>query len=442
MAAAEELAGVVGTAEACEALSLPRSSLYRQRQGRPAPAEGPRRSSHRALTPEERQRVLDLLHSERFRDKAPTEIYATLCDEGVYIASIRTMYRLLAQYGEVRERRNQLRHPQHVRPELVATGPNQVWSWDITKLLGPVKWTYYYLYVVIDIYSRLVVGWMVASRESAELAKRLLEESCRKHGARSGQLTIHADRGSSMKSKPVALLLADLGVLKSHSRPRVSNDNPYSESQFKTLKYCPQFPEKFDSIEQSRSFCAKFFPWYNHDHHHSGLHLLTPEQVHYGQTEAVLAERHRLLLLAYEAHPERFVRGIPQQRALPKEVWINRPERAVALEEGACSSEPKFSSQPPPTAAGAAERKTVEAEPLGTGTDGQTSERRPVGRTRREAADVTSRNHQDQRLGAATAAGGGITSVPPVATAPVELLSPHPGCIHPTGGLPIETVPA
>jgi putative transposase len=442
MAAAEELSGLVGTGRACEALSLPRSGLYRQRRGRPERAEAKRRRSHRALSAAEQQAVLETLHSERFRDKAPAEIYATLCDEGLYLASVRTMYRLLEQHGEVRERRDVLRHPPHARPELVATGPDRVWTWDITKLLGPAKWVYYHLYVVIDIYSRLVVGWMVAPRETAELAKRLLEESCRKHDIQPGQLVIHADRGTSMKSKPVALLLADLGVTKTHSRPRVSNDNPYSESQFKTLKYCPEFPEKFDSIEHARSFCAEFFPSYNHEHHHSGLHLLTPAQVHSGQAEAVLAERHRVLLSAYEAHPERFLRGAPQPKALPKEVWINRPERALALEEGSCSSEPQFSSQPPLTAAGAAERKTAEARPLSASTDAQRSEPQFARRTRREAGDVTGRNEQDQRLGAAPAAGGGTGAVPASATSPRARLDRRHTRMHHPGGAAIEPVPA
>jgi putative transposase len=219
--------------------------------------------------------VLDHLHSERFSDKAPAEVFATLIDEGIYLCSIRTMHRIVAQNGELKERRNQLRHPQYKKPELLATGPNQVWTWDITKLLGPAKWTYFHLYVILDIFSRFVVGWMVAPRETAELAKRLIADTCQKQGIVAGTLTIHADRGTSMTSKPVALLMADLGVTKTHSRPRVSDDNPYSESQFKTLNYRPEFPERFGSIEDSRAFCQGFFPWYHTEHHHSGIALLT-----------------------------------------------------------------------------------------------------------------------------------------------------------------------
>ena len=234
------------------------------------------------LSPEERQKVLDLLHTDRFVDQSPREVYATLLDEGTYLCSVRSMYRVLDEQGEVRERRDQLRHPVYQPPELLATGPNQVWSWDITKLKGPVKWTYYYLYVLLDIFSRYVVGWMVAHREQASLARKLIEETCEKQTIEPGQLLVHSDRGPSMSSKPVALLLADLGVTKSHSRPHVSNDNPYSESQFKTLKYRPEFPERFGSMEDARGFCQTFFPWYNTEHHHSGIGFLTPEQVHYG----------------------------------------------------------------------------------------------------------------------------------------------------------------
>ncbi len=244
-------------------------------------------------------------------DKAPTEVYATLLDEGTYHCSVRTMYRILEDAGEVRERRDQARHPHYKAPELLATAPNQVWSWDITKLLGPVKWSYFYLYVILDIFSRYVVGWMIAPHESSALAKRLIAETCEKQNVLPGQLTIHADRGSSMKSKPVALLLADLGITKSHSRPHVSDDNPYSESQFKTLKYRPGFPDRFGSIQDARSFCQDFFPWYNCEHRHSGIGLLTPEMVHYGKAELVTSQRRIVLSSALDAHPERFVRGTP-----------------------------------------------------------------------------------------------------------------------------------
>ncbi len=244
-------------------------------------------------------------------------MWATLLDEGTYLCSIRTMYRILEEHGEVRERRNQRRHPNYTKPELLAEAPNQVWSWDITKLRGPVKWTYYYLYVILDIFSRYVVGWMLAHRESAALAQRLIAESCRKQDIEPDQLTLHADRGSSMRSKPVALLLADLGVTKTHSRPYVSNDNPYSESQFKTMKYCPQFPSRFGSAEDGRLFCGGFFDYYNYEHRHSGIGFMTPADVHYGRAEQLTTARRQVLLEAHRTHPERFVRGTPQPPVLP-----------------------------------------------------------------------------------------------------------------------------
>jgi putative transposase len=323
---AAQLAPELGITSACDALGLSRATLYRhlvpQRPQAPALLPLPH---HRALDGEERRAVLEVLHQERFVDKAPREVYSTLLDEGTYLCSPSTMYRLLNQEGEVKERRNQLRHPHYRKPELLATGPNQVWSWDITKLLGPVKWTYFYLYVILDIFSRYTVGWMVAHRESAALAKRLIRETCDKQGILPGQLTIHADRGSSMKSKPVALLLADLGVTKTHSRPHVSNDNPFSESQFKTLKYRPDFPPRFGSIEDSRMFCRTFFHWYNNDHRHQGVALLTPETVHYGRAGSVIAARQEVLHGAYAAHPERFVRKLPVAHPLAEAVWINPP---------------------------------------------------------------------------------------------------------------------
>jgi len=277
--------------------------------------------------------VLDLLHSDRFRDKAPAQVYAILLDEGRYYCSTRTMYRILEAHGEVRERRNQARHPNYQKPELLAEGPNQVWSWDITKLRGPVKWTYYYLYVIMDIWSRYVVGWMVAHRESAVLAKRLILETCRKQEISRDQLTIHADRGSSMQSKTVALLLADLGVTKTHSRPHVSNDNPFSESQFKTMKYMPEFPGRFGSIQDSRVFCRSFFDYYNLEHRHSGIALMTPKALHHGLAEGIQAERRQTLLQAYARHPERFVRKPPAPPSLPGKVWINPPKEAGNLLE-------------------------------------------------------------------------------------------------------------
>jgi putative transposase len=325
MTAAEELAGQIGqTAGACRSIGVSRATLYRSRHPRARPARS-RQRSHRSLPPAEQEQVLDVLRSPRFVDKSPAQVWATLLDEMVYYCSIRTMYRYLAANGEVKERRNQLRHPNYQKPELLAEAPNEVWTWDITKLRGPAKWTYFYLYVILDIFSRYVVGWMVAHRESAVLAKRLISETCSKQGIMPEQLTIHADRGASMRSKTVALLLSDLGVVKSHSRPHVSNDNPFSESQFKTMKYCPQFPERFGCIQDTRGFCGGFFGYYNNEHHHSGIGLMTPAMVHYGQAERVLAARQETLLAAYRAHPERFVRRPPQPPALPRQAWINPP---------------------------------------------------------------------------------------------------------------------
>ena len=334
MTAAHQLGQTVGRAAACRALNVPRAALYRHlRPSEPATPAAPRPSPPRALAPAEQQAVLDVLHSERFQDKAPNEVFAALLDEGTYLCSVRTMYRILEQTGEVRERRSQLRHPNYQKPQLLATGSNQVWSWDITKLLGPVKWTYFYLYVILDIFSRYVVGWMVAERESAELAKRLMGETCRKQNIAPDQLTIHADRGTSMTSKPVALLLADLGVTKTHSRPHVSDDNPFSESHFKTMKYRPEFPERFGSIQHARAFCQSFFPWYNTEHHHSGIGLLTPEVLHYGRADEVIAQRQIILSQAFQRNPERFVRAHPRPPARPTAVWINPPPVPAASDK-------------------------------------------------------------------------------------------------------------
>lgn len=315
----------MGTAPACRALGVNRSTLYHWRRP-PSPHKepGPRKAPRHALGEDEHREILDVLHSKRFMDKSPAEVYATLLDEGTYLCSIRTMYRILAAHGEVRERRDILRHPNYHKPELLAKAPNRIWSWDITKLRGPEKWTYYYLYVILDIFSRYVVGWMVADRESAQLATQLIKETCQKQAVVPGELTIHADRGTSMTSKPVAFLLADLGVTKSHSRPYTSDDNPFSESQFKTLKYRPDFPERFGSIQDARALCRHFFPWYNHEHHHSGIAMLTPDVVHYGKANQVIAGRQKVLLEAYKAHPERFTRP-PEPKSLPTAVWINPP---------------------------------------------------------------------------------------------------------------------
>jgi len=324
MKAAEQLSERTGVSAACVSLGVPRSSFYRARQPKSEPK--PRPTPERALTPEEKEQVRQTLNSERFQDSAPRQVYATLLDDGEYLCSWSTMYRILNEHQEVRERRDQLRHPNYTKPELLATGPNQLWSWDITKLKGPAKWTYYYLYTILDVFSRYVPGWLIAQCESATLAKQLIAESCTKQGIEPDQLTLHADRGSAMRSKTVAHLLADLGVTKTHSRPYVSNDNPYSESQFKTMKYRPDFPERFGSIQDARAWARPFFHWYNHEHHHSGLGLLTPVTVHYGQAQAVIEQRRKVLLAAYAAHPERFVRGEPKPPSLPTEVWINKPQ--------------------------------------------------------------------------------------------------------------------
>ena len=330
---AQELAASHGIAAACAVLAVPRSSLYR---ARPAPAvaqavlpepEAPTRPAPpRALSSIEKAQVRELLNSARFEDLAPREVYAQLLDEERYLCSISTMYRILAEHAELRERRNQLRHPAYRKPELLAIGPKQVWSWDITKLRGPSKGLYYYLYVIIDIYSRYVVGWMIAEVESAELAEQLIAETCAKQGVQRAQLTIHADNGSPMIAKTVAILLADLGVAKSHSRPHVSNDNPYSEAQFKTLKYRPDYPQRFGSLADARTWGRSFFTWYNDQHHHTGLGLLTPAAVHAGRAETVRQQHQMVLEQAFQAHPERFVKRAPYPAKLPAAAWINPPK--------------------------------------------------------------------------------------------------------------------
>lgn len=327
--AVKDLMLTAGVTRACQALDLPRSSFYRAQQpvASTETTQDPARGlSPRALTATEKETVREVLNSERFQDQAPREVYATLLDEGRYLCSWRTMYRILAENQEIRERRNHLQHPAYAKPELLATGPNRVWSWDITKLRGPVTWTYYYLYVILDVYSRYVVGWMIAERESEDLAQALIGETCAKQGIQPGQLTLHADNGSAMIAKSVAQLLIDLDVVKSHSRPHVSDDNPFSEAQFKTLKYRPDYPERFASVAEARAWAHAFFAWYNHEHHHMGLGLLTPAVVHQGQAEIVLQKRQRVLDLAYAAHPERFVKHAPVPAALPAAVWINPPK--------------------------------------------------------------------------------------------------------------------
>ena len=316
------------TKAACAALGVSRASVQRRRArlGAPPAIPCPRPRPVRALTAPQQQTVLDLLHAPRFADQAPAEIYATLLDEGVYHCSIRTMYRILGQHDEVRERRQQLRHPVYQKPELLAERPNQVWSWDITKLMGPAKWSYFYLYVILDIFSRRVVGWCLADAESAALFKPLFDDAIAKHDVPPGQLTLHADRGPSMKAKATALLLADLGVTKSHSRPYTSNDNPFSESLFKTCKYQPQFPERFGSIQDAKAFCRRFFQWYNAEHHHLGIGLMTPDQVHYGQADEIYAARKQTLETAFLANPNRFVKKVPSPPQKPTAVWINPPQ--------------------------------------------------------------------------------------------------------------------
>lgn len=314
----------------CAGMGLARASYYRTRH--PRQREQSKRLHPRALSVSERNDVLGVLNSPRYCDQAPGEVYAHLLDRGEYLCSERTMYRILADNQQVRERRDQLRHPQYQAPELLARRPNEVWSWDITKLLGPAKWTYFYLYVILDIFSRYVVGWMLAYRESAELAKKLIEQTIERQSIEPGTLTLHADRGASMTSKPVAFLLAGLGVTRTHSRPYVSNDNPYSESQFKTMKYRPEFPERFGSYEDAHRFCTEFFPWYNHQHHHSGLGYLTPYEVHYGLAEKRREQRAGVLKEAFERNPTRFVRGLPKPALLPAAAWVNKPKEIPRTE--------------------------------------------------------------------------------------------------------------
>jgi putative transposase len=323
-AAVNELTPIVGRARACRALGRSRATHYRHRRppllGPPKP-----RISPRALSASEADEIIDVLNSERFCDRAPAQVWATLLDQGTYLASISTMYRLLRTRSQVRERRSIARRPAHIKPELVATAPNQVWSWDITKLAGPHKWNWFHLYVILDVYSRYAVAWLVAPRESARLAEELIADAVFNHGIGHEQLTLHADRGSSMTSKTVSQLLADLGVLQSHSRPHQSNDNPFSESNFKTLKYFPTFPKRFTSINAARGFVDTFFDHYNHDHRHSGIGLHTPADVHHGRADAVRQQRQHVLDAAYTAHPERFHRP-PSAPRIPEATWINRPQ--------------------------------------------------------------------------------------------------------------------
>ena len=329
--AAAELAVGVGVQRACASLGVSRATYYR-RQSPPAPQQ-PRPTPARALSQEERDAVLAILDSERFVNCAPEAVHAALLEEGKYLCSPRTMYRILQARAPVRERRDQLRHPSYTKPELIAEAPNEVWSWDITKLLGPQKWTYYYLYVLLDLYSRYAVGWMVADRENSALAGRLISETCAKHEVEPAVLTLHSDRGSPMTSKCTAQLLADLGVTQSLSRPQVSDDNPFSEAQFKTLKYRPGFPRRFADIDHAHSHCQDFFPWYNDEHRHGGIAMLTPGDVYYGNANEVLGRRQAALDDAYAAHPERFPNGPPTVKLLPQAVYINPPEDLLGRSE-------------------------------------------------------------------------------------------------------------
>lgn len=323
-ALAQALSQRVGVSAACEALKVPRSRLY----PRQAASTSPRSTPTHALSPNERASVRAVLNSESFMDQAPRQIYATLLDEGTYLCHWRTMYRILHEFAEVRERRNQHQHPAYQKPELLAEAPNQVWSWDITKLRGPAKWTHFALYTVIDIFSRFIVGWMIAERESAELAKQLIATAAANQGIQPEQLTLHADNGKPMKAKTLALLLSDLGVEKSHSRPYVSDDNPFSEAHFKTLKYHPTYPDRFGCVQDARAWARPFFDWYNYQHYHSGLNLLTPASVHAGQAEAIRQQRQAVLAAAYAQFPQRFVRGEPIVKGAPDAVWINPPLEA------------------------------------------------------------------------------------------------------------------
>lgn len=330
MEAFETLRSGLAVSVACQALGVPRTAVYRARHRRRSivvRAAACRPRPPLALSPAEREQLLAVLNSERFADMAPAAVYATLLDEGQYLASVRTMYRVLAAAGQNAERRSQRMHPVYEKPELLATRAREVWSWDITKLKGPVRWSVYHLYVIIDIFSRYVVGWMVALRESAELAEQLIADTISKQQIAPGTLTLHADRGTSMRSKPVAALLIDLEVARTHSRPHVSDDNPYSESQFKTLKYRPEFPERFGSLEDARAHCQRFFHWYNNQHRHSGIALMTPYAVHHGIADTLQVHRTQTLQRAFIAQPMRFKGRTPQPPELPCAAWINPPKK-------------------------------------------------------------------------------------------------------------------
>ncbi len=328
MESIRELGECISISEACIHLGVSRSTWYRWRSPSERKQEKKKVSPPRALSEEEREEIRQILNGARFRNLAPRQIYATLLDEGTYYCHWSTMYRILDEYKEVKERRNQLVHPTYQKPELLATGPNQLWTWDITKLKGIQRLTYYYLYVIIDVYSRYVVGWMLEEAESEVFARLLIEETCKKQKIAHSQLTIHADRGAPMMAKSVEQLMVDLQITKSHSRPYTPNDNPYSESQFKTIKYHPDFPDRFQSFDEAHEQITTLLHWYNHQHYHSALNLLTPAIVHYGYGPHVLEQRQHALDEAYHQHPERFVHGPPQLRPLPEQVGINCPDSA------------------------------------------------------------------------------------------------------------------
>lgn len=325
VAAVQELEPRIGRAEACRVIGLPRASLYRHLNPPIPKPSKPRPAPSRKLPPEERQRVLDTMHEPRFVDLAPAAIYHQLLDQSMYLCGISTMYRILHENGEVKERRRHRTRGGYTKPELLADGPNQVWSWDITKLRGPVKFQYYQLYVVLDIFSRYVVGWMLAERECGQLASHLIGETCAKQGISPGQITIHSDNGPAMTSKPLAALAAQLSLSKSFTRPYTSNDNPFSESQFKTVKYHPLFPGRFGSFEDALAFCRWFFNWYNNEHRHSGIAYMTPHDVHHGLAQHVVLHREAVRAAAFHRNPERFVRGLGSTPQPPSQAWINPP---------------------------------------------------------------------------------------------------------------------
>lgn len=327
--AVDQLTPEIGTRPSCAVLGISSASVYRHRSPQPPRPRPPRGNSHRALSETEKGAVLGQLHSDRFVDWSPGAVHAALLDEGQYLASERTMYRLLAEQNEVRERRRQRTHPKYAKPELIATGPNQVWSWDITKLKGPRTWSYFHAYVIIDVFSRYCVGWTVKERENAQVAKALIEHAATTQEIERGDLTVHADRGSSMRSKPVAFLLADLGIAKSHSRPYTSTDNPFSEAMFKTTKYRPGFPDRFETLQEATAFFRQFIDWYNNHHRHSGIGMMTPAAMHSGRAPEIRRRRAAVLETAYKANPERFVKGLPTPHKLPTAVWINKPEEAA-----------------------------------------------------------------------------------------------------------------